>query len=106
MAFPRHARDASTAGGGTFVIPNTVAMVAGCPHPDEAGRFIAWFLADATERQLAEMPAKHAPLVGAPREGDLVVDDPLVVDPAVASAVADAAVEAFLQSVRDAAGSR
>jgi hypothetical protein len=52
------------------------------------------------------MPAKHAPLVGAPREGDLVVDDPLVVDPAVASAVADAAVEAFLQSVRDAAGSR
>jgi hypothetical protein len=35
-----------------------------------------------------------------------VVDDPLVVDPAVASAVADAAVEAFLQSVRDAAGSR
>lgn len=106
MAFPRHARDASTAGGGTFVIPNTVAMVAGCPHPDEAGRFIAWFLADATERQLAEMPAKHAPLVGAPREGDLVVDDPLVVDPAVASAVADVAVEAFLQSVRDAAGSR
>ena len=106
MAFPRHAREPSTAGGGTFVIPNTVAMVARCPHPAEAGRFLAWFVAESTERQLADMPAKHAPLVGAARDGDLVVADPLSVDPAASSAVADAAVEAFLQAVRDAAGNR
>ena len=104
MAFPRHARDEAAVGGGTFVIPNTVAAVARGPHPREAGRFLAWFLTDATERQLADMPAKHAPLVGAAREGDLAVADPLAVDPAVASAVADAAVEALLQAVRDAAG--
>lgn len=102
LTFPRHAFDASRAGGGTYVVANTVAAVAGCPHPEQAAAFIRWFATAAVERQLADMPARHAPLVSPAREGDLSVPDPLAVDPGAAAASADAAVEAFLGFVREA----
>lgn len=101
MVFPRHAHDASREGGGTYVIANTVAAVAGCPHPAQAAAFIRWFASEGVERQLAEMPARHAPLAWPAREGDLSVTDPLRVDPAAAAAASDAAVEAFLGFVRE-----
>ena len=102
MAFPRHAFDASRIGGGTFVIANTVAAVAGCPHPEQAAAFIRWFATASVERQLAEMTARHAPLVSPVQAGDLSVPDPLEVDPGAAAASADAAVDAFLGFVREA----
>ncbi|MFM8699189.1 MAG: hypothetical protein ACKOF7_11135, partial [Phycisphaerales bacterium] len=70
---PRHVADPSVAGGGTYVIPNTVAIVAGAPHPEEARRFIAFMLDAATERQLATVAARHVPLVHPEGAGDLSV---------------------------------
>jgi ABC-type Fe3+ transport system substrate-binding protein len=89
-------------GGGTFAIPNTVAVVAGCPHPDAARRFVEFMLAPETERELAKMAAHHAPLVTARQAGDLEIPDPLMVDAGQMAAAADAAVNAFLASVKDA----
>jgi iron(III) transport system substrate-binding protein len=103
MVMPRHLADPSAAGGGTYVIPNTVAIVAGAPHPDEARRFVAFMLDAATERQLATVAARHVPLVHPSGEGDLSVPDALRVDPAAVAANADAAVERFF-AARRAAG--
>jgi iron(III) transport system substrate-binding protein len=100
MVLPRHANDPALAGGGTYAIPNTVAIVAGGPHPAEARAFLAFMLRPETERQLATMTARHAPLVSEPAPGDLVVPDPLRVDPSAASAVADDAVARFLRACR------
>ena len=104
FAFPRHAQDPALAGGGTFAIPNTVALVGGAPHPEAARRFMEFMLAPATERQLASMPARHAPVVHAAAEGDLVIPDPLAVDPVEVARASDGAVERFLAALR-AAGS-
>lgn len=98
MVQPRHARSPKREGGGTYLVPNTVGLVKGAPHPDAAARFIAFMLASGTEAQLAAMPAKHAPVVHPAQPGDLTVPDPLLVDPAQASAAATAAVESFMQS--------
>jgi iron(III) transport system substrate-binding protein len=102
MVFPRHADDPALPGGGTYAIPNTVAVVAGAPRPEAARAFVAFMLRPATERQLAEMPARHAPLVSAPAPGDLAVPDPLRVDAAAASAAADGAVGLFLRELGEA----
>ena len=101
MVFPRHASDPGTVGGGTLAIPNTVAVVAGCPHPDAARRFVEFMLAPETERELARMPAHHAPLVTAKQAGDLEIPDPLMVDARQMAAAADEAVNAFLASVKE-----
>jgi iron(III) transport system substrate-binding protein len=101
--FPRHAHDAALVGGGTYLIPNTVGIVAGAPHPEPAARFAAYLRTPAVEQLLAGAPWKHVPLVAAPREGDLSVPDPLAVAPADVVRQADAAVQAFLDA-RTAAG--
>lgn len=106
MVFPRHARDAAAAGGGTFVIPNTVAVVAGCPHPEAAQRFVAFMLSASTERALASVEARHAPLVSPRRPGDLEIADPLQVDPGCTAGAADGAVASFLDSMRSAGEGR
>ena len=103
MVFPRHARDSGTVGGGTLAIPNTVAVVAGCPHPDAARRFVEFMLSPETERELARMPAHHAPLVTARRQDDLEIPDPLMVDAGAMASAADEAVAAFLASVKEVA---
>jgi hypothetical protein len=58
-------------------------------------------LAPETERELAKMAAHHAPLVTGPEAGDLEIPDPLMVDAGQMAASADAAVNAFLASVKD-----
>ena len=103
MVMPRHVADPAVAGGGTYVIPNTVAVVAGAPHPDAARRFVAFMLDAKTERQLAAVAARHVPLVHPAGQGDLSVPDPLRVDPSAVAAGADAAVERFF-AARRAAG--
>lgn len=98
MVVPRHARDAAVAGGGTYLIPNTLGLVAGAPHPREAARFLAYMRTPEVERRLAGTPWKHVPLVVPPAEGDLSVPDPLAVDPAAVVRAADGAVQAFLDA--------
>ncbi len=100
--YPRHAHDPLHPAGGTFVIPNTVAMVAGAPHPEAARRFISFMLEPSTERQLAEATSRHIALVHSPSEGAAPTDiDPwLGVDPQAVAREADPAVERFMKAMR------
>jgi iron(III) transport system substrate-binding protein len=49
-------------GIGTLFIPNTVMMIKGCPHPEEAKRMIDFLLSPAAEKSLAECPSAQIPL--------------------------------------------
>ena len=47
---------------GTMLIPNSVGMVAGAPHPDNARKLIDWILAEETEAALAAAKSAQIPL--------------------------------------------
>lgn len=47
---------------GTLLIPNTVAMIKGAPHPEPAKRFIDWVLSRDVERRLAESRSAQIPV--------------------------------------------
>jgi iron(III) transport system substrate-binding protein len=49
-------------GDGAMLIPNTVTMVAGAPHPDAARQFIDWVLSAEVEAQLAVAASRQIPL--------------------------------------------
>jgi iron(III) transport system substrate-binding protein len=44
--------DQEEGGLGTLIIPNTVAMIRGCPHQEQAERLIDFLLSESTEREL------------------------------------------------------
>ncbi len=46
---------------GALVIPTTVAMVAGAPHPDQAKALVDFLLSEQTERMLVASGWSHAP---------------------------------------------
>ena len=50
------------AGGHTVCLPNSVAMIAGCQHPEAARRFIDFVLSEETELQLAGGTGRQIPL--------------------------------------------
>jgi iron(III) transport system substrate-binding protein len=47
---------------GVILIPNTVAMIAGAPHPNEARALIDFLLSPDVEKRLAEAPGRQIPL--------------------------------------------
>jgi iron(III) transport system substrate-binding protein len=47
---------------GTLFIPNTLAVVKGCPHPAEARRLVDYLLRPEIEKRLAEGPSGQIPL--------------------------------------------
>lgn len=47
---------------GTLVVPNTVALIAGAPHPDESRALIDFLASAETERRLVEIGWSHAPV--------------------------------------------
>jgi iron(III) transport system substrate-binding protein len=47
---------------GSFLVPNTVAMLKNCPHPAEAKAFIDYLLRPETEKWLAEHGARQIPV--------------------------------------------
>jgi iron(III) transport system substrate-binding protein len=47
---------------GTLVIPNTLALLAGAPHPDAGKRFIDWALSPAIEAELAASRTMQIPV--------------------------------------------
>jgi len=49
-------------GIGTLVIPNTIALIANSPHPEQARRFIDFMLRPETERILSESRSAQMPL--------------------------------------------
>jgi iron(III) transport system substrate-binding protein len=69
-------------GAGPLAIPNSVALVAGAPHPQAAGRFIDFVLSGAVERMLAESQQKNMPITAelAGEFGPHRLAEPLAVD--------------------------
>lgn len=49
-------------GIGTPIMPNTVSLIAGAPHPETAKRLIDYLLSPDTEKRLAEMDCVQMPL--------------------------------------------
>lgn len=47
---------------GSLMIPNTVALVAGAPHSDEAGELIDFLLSEKVERMLAQSVSHNVPV--------------------------------------------
>jgi iron(III) transport system substrate-binding protein len=58
VVFPDQGED----GLGTLAIPNTVALVEGGPHPDEAKALVDFLLSVEVERRLVESGFCHAPI--------------------------------------------
>ncbi|MEE2907206.1 MAG: extracellular solute-binding protein [Planctomycetota bacterium] len=83
-------------GIGTFLMPNTVAMVAGSDHP-RAGELVDFLLSEEVARQLAESPSGNIPLVP-----EVAMDYPdLIVPPAMPVDFNQAATE-YPEAVRTA----
>jgi iron(III) transport system substrate-binding protein len=47
---------------GTLFIPNTLAIVKDCPHPQAARRLVDYLLRPETEKRLAQGPSGQIPL--------------------------------------------
>jgi iron(III) transport system substrate-binding protein len=47
---------------GTLFIPNTVAVIHGCPNPDHARRLVDYLLSPEVEGKLAEAASHQIPL--------------------------------------------
>jgi iron(III) transport system substrate-binding protein len=47
---------------GTLFLPNTVAVIRGCPHPDAAKKLVDFLLSPEVEVKLAEGPSRQIPL--------------------------------------------
>lgn len=49
-------------GIGTLIIPNTVALIVGCPHPENGKKLIDYILSEEVESKLAFSPSAQMPL--------------------------------------------
>jgi iron(III) transport system substrate-binding protein len=82
IIYPRHHREPDETGGGTLLIPNTVARVKNGPNPAAAAQLIDFLLSEAVERALSESVSHNVPL--RPSLADFAplfaVDDPLDVN--------------------------
>ncbi len=92
--YPRHAID-GVSGGGTLLIPNTVARVAGGPNPQPAAALIDFLLGVQVERMLAESTSHNIPVRAAiaAEFTDYAVPDPLEVNLARAAALMPDAID-------------
>ncbi|MCA9295073.1 MAG: extracellular solute-binding protein [Phycisphaerales bacterium] len=82
IIYPRHHREIDQEGGGTLLIPNTVARVKNGPNPAAAGKLIDYLLSEHVERALAASVSHNIPL--RPNLTNVApifaVEDPLDVD--------------------------
>jgi iron(III) transport system substrate-binding protein len=62
IVFPDHTGRPDHPRLGTLFIPNTVAVVKGCPNPDGARRLVDYLLSPAVEKRLAEGGGYQIPL--------------------------------------------
>lgn len=85
------------AGGGTLVIPNSLAILAGCPHPETARQLVDFLLSAEVEAALAKGPSGQIPLqpgIPPPRHLAGIQDvEPMQVDFAAAAAYWSEAAE-------------
>lgn len=103
LVYPRHEPPNGRSGGGTLLIPNTVARIKDGPNPKTAGAMIDFLLSERAERILAESASGNIPLrPGLNEEYEhLHVPDPLRVDFRRAAALRAAAVDQAMRAMRD-----
>ncbi|MBL1219042.1 MAG: extracellular solute-binding protein [Planctomycetes bacterium] len=91
LAYPRHQDGAD---GGTLLIPNTVAVIAGRPESAATRTFAEFMLSGDVERLLYESDSHNIPVldIGIEVEDRYVVSDPLLVDYAQVAANMPAAM--------------
>jgi len=77
--------DQEKGGIGTLVIPNSVALVAGAPHPKEAKAFIDFLLSRAVEKRFADPADGQIPVRGENIPSDLASIKAMKVDWAAVS---------------------
>jgi iron(III) transport system substrate-binding protein len=61
--------------GGTLLIPNSVALLAGAPHPQTAKVLIDFLTSDQTEKLLAQSESRNIPVRESLRK-ELAIDLP------------------------------
>ena len=88
-----------TVGGGTLLVPNTVARIRGGPNPDGAHALARWLLSEDVERLLAESNSRNIPLRG--DAGSLAVPDPLDVDLVRSSALMNDSILLFRSQLEE-----
>lgn len=62
MIFPDHAGSPGHPRMGTLYIPNTVALIKGCPNPAGAKKLIDFLLSAEVEKRLAESASRQLPI--------------------------------------------
>lgn len=102
----RHDPDPTVKGGGTLLIPNTVARIAGGSNAAAAARFIDFMLSPEVELMLLESDSHNVPVLPdrlPPAAAALVeryrIDDPLKVDYATVAEAMDGAVERAMREL-------
>ncbi|MFO0828784.1 MAG: extracellular solute-binding protein [Phycisphaerales bacterium] len=95
LVYPRHAVEDAMRGGGTLLIPNTVAVVRGTTHADSARALVEFLLSPDGERLLMRSDSRNIPLgpTLADEAAALRPPDPLDIDWGAASDATDAAVK-------------
>ena len=94
LTYPRHAID-GVSDGGTLLIPNTVALVAGGPNPAQASALVDFLLSEQVERMLAGSVSHNVPVRAAVAAdySDYAVPDPLKVNLAHVAAAMPGAID-------------
>ena len=100
MVLPRHG---DGPGAGPMLMPNTVAIVQGAPHPRSAALLADWLCSPEVARMLAASVSGNVPLppdvaVDFP---ELAVSDPLILDLPAIEAVWMSAVESAVHALRE-----
>jgi iron(III) transport system substrate-binding protein len=77
--YARHEVDPANEGGGTLMMPNTVARISGGPNPAHAAALINFLLSDKVERMLSQSASHNIPLRPglAEAQSPYLVTDPL-----------------------------
>ncbi|MDP6479259.1 MAG: extracellular solute-binding protein [Phycisphaerales bacterium] len=103
MVLPRHGE---ALGEGPMLMPNTVAIVQGSPHPRAAALLVDWLCSPAVSRMLAASVSGNVPLFpGVAAEfPELAVDDPLELNLSEIEAVWASAVESAVFAMRKTSG--
>jgi len=89
--------------GGTLLIPNTVAVIQGCAHPELAATFVDFMLSEEVAELLAKSPSHNIPLQQqvAKQFSELQVENPLEVDFYSAAALQEESVAQLMKAQGD-----
>jgi len=103
MVLPRHG---AATGAGPMLMPNTVAIVQGAPHPRSAALLVDWLCSPEVARLLAASVSGNVPFPSdvAAEFPELAVPDPLHLNLAEIEAIWVPAVESAVHGLRETGG--